>query len=136
MENDVAQIIRDRFAALKTRDFSALYASYHPQAPFLEQFPDEESYLEYAQQALAGLLVREVHIGAWRTTAEGVEVICTLNFATDGETQTLFELARLIATPDGWRYHSAQKLTAEDYVGKPEDLDFVHFDRQPLKIRF
>ncbi len=135
-EEWAVKLIRQRFAALEAREFSALYASYHPLAPFVEQFPDEKSYLDFACQALARMTLLGSYIGEVRTAAEGVEVICALHFALDGEAQSLFELALLLPTADGWRYHSGQKLTAEDYPGQAEDLTFDHFDQQQPKIRF
>ena len=50
--------------------------------------------------------------------------------------QYFYELALLRKTADGWRYHSAQKLSGEDYSGPPEQLDFCHFDSIAQKIRF
>ena len=78
----------------------------------------------------------EAHVGVSRTTAEGVELICALRFESGGTVQTLYELALLMPTEAGWRYHSAQKLSAEDYQGEFAALDFVHFDQQSTKIRF
>jgi hypothetical protein len=40
----------------------------------------------------------------------------------------------LIKTTAGWRYHSAQKLSHEDYPGEPERVDFDHFDQVVQKI--
>ena len=130
------ELIRQRFAALEAHDFTALYTSYHPQAPFLEQFPSPEAYLDFAAQALSKLKLSETSIGATRETEEGIELICALSFELAGESQTLYELALLMLTEEGWRYHSAQKLSAEDYQGEFAALDFSHFDQQPTKIRF
>ena len=55
----VIELIRQRFAALEAHDFTALYASYHPQAPFLEQFPSLAAYLDFAAQALSKLKLSE-----------------------------------------------------------------------------
>ncbi|WP_020675653.1 hypothetical protein [Geopsychrobacter electrodiphilus] len=129
-------LIRVRFAALKEQNFSLLYASYHPRAPFLEQFPTLNSYREFAVQTLSDLRLYDADVGASRVTPEGVEIICILRFDLGSEVQILYELVLVIPTDLGWRYHSAQKLSTEDYQGEFAALDFVHFDHQSPKIRF
>ena len=48
--------------------------------------------------------------------------------------QDLFELGRFIRTDAGWRYHSGQKLTREDFQGTLDELTFGHFDQASQKI--
>lgn len=134
--SEAADLIRLRFDALKSQDFAALYSSYHPRSPFIEQFTGVTDYIEFAEQALSDITVRKTHIGASRKTAEGIELICVMRFELGGEPQTIYELALLLPTGDGLRYHSAQKLTAEDYTGAAEDLSFSDFDQASPKIRF
>jgi len=134
--HDAKELIQQRFAALKQGNFAGIYASYHPQAPFLEQFPGEEDYLAFAAENLGRIEVVETSIGTSRSTAEGVEIICALNYFLDGDSHRLFELALVMETAAGWRYHSAQKLSAEDYSGPFSALDFKYFDQQSVKIRF
>ena len=130
------KLIQQRYDALAAGDFAALYASYHSQSPFIEQFPQEQDYLEFAAETLARLGVLQAHIGDLRETEEGIEVVCGLHFELDGQEQVMFELALLVDEDGRWRYHSAQKLTAEDYSGEFAGLDFEHFDSQATKIRF
>jgi SEC-C motif-containing protein len=130
------ELIRLRYAALEEQSYSLLYASYHPQAPFIEQFPDVTAYLDFAAQSLAGMRLCEAYVGASRTTSEGVELICAIRFEMGAGMQTMYELALVRQTEVGWRYHSAQKLSGEDYQGEFAALDFIHFDRQSPKIRF
>jgi len=136
MISAVKEQIQQRFAALAQRDFARLYASYHPQAPFRAQFPVEADYLVFAAEVLGRMEVIETGIGASRISTQGVEIICVLHFSLDGDSQRLFELALFMESPAGWRYHSAQKLTGEDYSGPFFGLDFSNFDQQPVKIRF
>jgi hypothetical protein len=136
MISAVKEQIQQRFTALAQRDFARLYASYHPLAPFRAQFPSAADYLAFAAETLGRIEVIETGIGAGRVSAEGVEIICALHFALDGDLQRLFELALFMETPAGWRYHSAQKLTTEEYAGAFSALDFSYFDQQPVKIRF
>ena len=135
-ETTPAGLILQRFEDLKIGNFSALYASYHAQSPFLQQFLQLEDYVEFAAQSLAGLSPLEVQTGPSRDSGEGVEVICMMVFELNGSQQTLYELALLLPTEDGWRYHSAQKLTPEDFGGAFSGLDFSHFDQQAIKVRF
>lgn len=134
--SEAADLIRLRFDSLKSHDFVALYSSYHPRSPFIEQFPSVTDYLEFAEQALSDITVRKARIRTSRKTAEGVELICAMRFELGGEPQTIYELALLLPTGDGLRYHSAQKLTTEDYTGVVENLSFADFDQASPKIRF
>ncbi|MCF6180135.1 MAG: hypothetical protein L3J63_12230 [Geopsychrobacter sp.] len=130
------ELVRLRFTALKEQNFLFLYASYHPRSPFLELFPHADIYLEFAVQNLAPMRLCASEVGASRATAEGVELICMLRFELDGKLQTMYELALLEPIESGWRYHSAQKLSAEDYQGEFAALEFIHFDHQSPKVRF
>lgn len=133
----VQQFLERRFAALNQGDYEAVYASYHCDAPFLEQFGDRSTYLRFAKQQLT-----EIKVENWKclcqrqVAAQQIEVILTMEIATPAGSQNFFELALLIKTTDGWRYHSAQKLGPDDYSGSPDQLDFSHFDDAAQKIRF
>ncbi len=130
------ELLRLRFTALEEQNFALLYASYHPRAPFLEQFPSPTAYLEFAAQSLFGMRFCDAQVGVSRVTAGGVEQICAMRFELSGDEQIMYELALLKPTDSGWRYHSAQKLPTEDYLGEFAALDFVHFDQQTTKVRF
>lgn len=132
----VEEFIQQRFSALAQGNFPQVYASYHPEAPFLQQFPGEEDYLIFATESLTQIKVLTTYIGEQRATARGIEMICGLEYSLDGEPQRLFELALVMETARGWRYHSAQKLTADDYFGPFAALDFKVFDEQAVKICF
>lgn len=132
-----ADCLRQRFAALRRGDYAAVYATYHPQAPFLQHFPDLSSYLTFAREQLA-----EVELVAWQMTKERcldvmqVECIQIVEFAYEGTTSRMVELALLIDTSQGWRYHSAQKLDALDLPVSAVLADFSHFDQAHDKVRF
>lgn len=132
----VDQVLRQRLTALKSQTYPEIYTSYHPDAPFLDQFPGVQSYVSFAEQALAGMKILASHVGATRETEEGVEILCGIRFELNGESQTLFELALFLPVAGVWKYHSAQKLTAEDFSGDFDQLSFELFDEQPTKIRF
>lgn len=126
-----------RFAALAAGDYRAVYAGYHPQSPLCQQFPDASAYLQFARQQLQGIKVVSWQCLRQRSITLGeVECLLVLRIDVAGETTTLFELARLIQGPEGWQYHSAQKLTAEDFTGPQDRIDFHHFDRARTRIRF
>lgn len=129
------QFLTQRFAALANADYAAVYASYHADAPFLQSFPDCAAYLAYADQCLGAVRIR-----SWQSlrqrilTADRQEHLLLMELEVDGSSQDFFELALLINSADGWRYHSAQKLSREDYGGAPEQLDFCHFEQAVQKI--
>ncbi len=131
------KLLTTRFDALESGDYSSVYASYHPEAPFRQNFSGEPDYLDFAQVQLAQVQVMSWQMLGRRTLAEGrVEQVLSMEIEMDCSRQWLYELALLIWTEDGWRYHSAQKMSAEDYSGVPEQIDFSHFDQATEKIRY
>ena len=129
-------LLEGRLRALAGSDFALVYASYHPDAPFLQHFPARQDYLDFAEQNLADVWLVEWKVFAQRRRGSATEVLCWLRMDIGGTRRDLYELARLIASDDGWSYHSAQKLTPEDYAGPVEKIDFHHFDNAEPKIRF
>ncbi len=132
-----ADCLRRRFAAHRRGDYTAIYASYHPQAPFLQHFPDLSSYLTFAREQLT-----DVELVAWQMTMERcldamqVECIQIIEYAHEGAIRCMVELALLINTSQGWLYHSAQKLDAQDVPAPAVLTDFSHFDQTVDKVRF
>ena len=134
---NIQKFFQDRFAALIRGDYATVYASYHPDAPFLQQFDNLDAYLCFARQQLSGVKVRNWQCLQQRFIDEQqIEAILAMEIVTAEGSQSFYELALLIETADGWRYHSAQKLGADDYSGSAEQLDFCHFDDVNQKIRF
>ncbi len=130
------ELLESRFVSLQAGDYAGVYASYHDDAPFRQQFSGEADYLAFARQQLAQIQVHSWRILRQRQTEEGqVEAILCMEIVVDGAIQFFYEMALLISSDQGWRYHSAQKLSSEDYSGAPAQLDFYHFDRVAEKIR-
>lgn len=131
------QLLAERFAALDCADFVTVYATYHPDAPFIQQFADRETYVQFAQQQLS-----DIQVKGWKSLrqrqidADQQEHLLVMELSVDGVDQYFYESALLINTPAGWRYHSAQKLSVEDYAGPPEQIEFAHFDQVAQKIRY
>ncbi len=129
--------LRRRFEAHRRGDYAAIYASYHPRAPFLQHFPDLSSYLTFALEQLT-----DVELVAWQCTQERrlaggqVECIQLMDFSHEGAISRMVELALLIKTSHGWRYHSAQKLDAQDLPVPAVQIDFRHFDQVSHQVRF
>lgn len=129
------QFLKTRFDALGRGDFAAVHGSYHAQAPFLQNFSDPAAYIEFAEQNLG-----EIDIASWKSlrqrtlAADRQEHLLVMELSAEGGSLFFYELALLIDTPAGWRYHSAQKLAQEDYSGPPEQIDFSHFDQVDQKI--
>ena len=129
------ELLAKRFAALDSADFITVYATYHQDSPFVAQFSDREAYVRFAQQQLGN-----IRVSSWQSLrlreidATQQEHLLVMQLAVDGVSQYFYELALLINTPAGWRYHSAQKLSVEDYPGPPEQIQFAHFDQVSQKI--
>lgn len=131
------ELLSRRFAALGCGDFAVVYDTYAEDSPFIQQFSDCVSYVHFAQQQLGSINVR-----SWKSLSqrhlEGnqQEHLLVMELTVDGVSQYFYELALLVGTAAGWRYHSAQKLSSEDYSGPPEQIRFSHFDQVQQKIRY
>ena len=133
----VLQFLESRFSALSRGDYAAVYDNYHPEAPFLQQFGSRSNYLRFARQQLGVIEIKNWSSLQQRLVAERqLEVLLVMEIITAAQPQFFYELALLIETADGWRYHSAQKMGADDYPGPAEEIDFHHFDNIAQKIRF
>ncbi|MCK5826091.1 MAG: hypothetical protein KAG93_03590 [Desulfuromusa sp.] len=133
----VRQLLEQRFSSLSAGDYAAVYDSYHHAAPFLQQFSSRSTYVRFARQQLSEIEIKNWHCLKQRPVAEfQLEVLLVMEIATEVGTQFFYELALLIETDSGWRYHSAQKLGADDYPGPPSQIDFCNFNNASQKIRF
>ena len=131
------QFLEQRFAALAAGDFAGVYDSYHEDALFRGHFPERDMYVRFAEEQLAGIKVTRWCCLDRRMPAENnMECLLVSWLEVDGEEQLFYELALLLMTEQGWKYHSAQKLGTDDYRGVPERIRFEHFDDAPEKIRF
>jgi len=133
----VQQLLEHRFSALAGGDYPAVYDSYHPDAPFLQQFSNRSTYVRFARQQLSDIEIKNWSCLNRRVVNElQLEVLLVMEIVTESTPQFFYELALLIETDSGWRYHSAQKLGTDDYPGPPNQIDFCHFDNAAQKIRF
>ncbi len=133
----VQQLLEHRFSALAGGDYPAVYDSYHPDAPFLQQFSGCSTYVRFARQQLSDIKIINWFCLNQRVVNElRLEVLLVMEIATESASQFFYELALLIETTEGWFYHSAQKLEGDDYLGPPDQIDFYHFDNVAQKIRF
>ena len=131
------QFLEKRFAALSHGDYAEVYAGYHEDAPFRRQFNDRETYIRFARQQLSFIEVKSWSCLRQRPLdSNQVECLLVMEVVVDATSQYFYELALLIKIAAGWRYHSAQKLGAAEYVGMPDQIDFHHFDCVSEKIRF
>lgn len=133
----VQQLLEHRFSALAGGDYPAVYDSYHPDAPFLQQFSDRNTYIRFARQQLSDIkIINWFCLNQRVVNGLRLEVLLVMEIATESASQFFYELALLIETTEGWLYHSAQKLGGDDYLGPPDQIDFYHFDNVSQKIRF
>ncbi|WP_303721245.1 hypothetical protein [Malonomonas rubra] len=131
------RLLAKRFAALEAGDFATVYATYHKDSPFTQQFSSRGTYVRYAEQNLSAIRVKNwCPLRQRQLDDKQLEYLLVMELEVAGETKHFYELALLINTSDGWRYHSAQKLTVEDYPGPPEQIQFSHFDQVEQKIRY
>jgi SEC-C motif-containing protein len=132
--------LQERFTALERGDYPAVFSSYHAESPFRRQFPHLAGYLAYAREHLAGILVHSwACLKTRRSGTDEVECLLRVDMSVGGDCCTMVELATLIRTGHGWRYHSAEKLDPQQCTAlsaTPETLDFSLFDRNPCKVRF
>lgn len=96
-------LILGRVAALAAGDYSAIFASYHPDAPFRRFFPDLATYLAYAVSDLAGAFrVSDCRILLSRTNGERAEVLFVQIIEHGDERFESFEIGRCRVDGDGW----------------------------------
>lgn len=132
-----ALLIESRMRAFEQSEFSLVYDSYHIESPFLQHFTDKSDYLSFAGQELGDIVLAGWKMfGQRQINDQAVEVLLWMQMGEGEDALDLFELALLLLTKTGWRYHSAQKLTREDYAGDFDQIEFCHFDQAAEKIRF
>ena len=130
------QFWAQRFADLSAGNYKAIYFSYHPRAPFRENFLSAREYVLFAKAQLSAIEVKDWQFVTYRELADDqVECLVTMQLSCDGVVQYFYELALVVRSEQQWLYHSAQKLSAEDYSGPPEQINFEHFDQVVQKIR-
>lgn len=130
------QFLATRFSALQQGDYKAVFHSYHPDSPFRQQFSGVASYGQFAAEHLAHISVKAWQCLDMRWPSESeVECILLMQVQAAATITEYYELALLISTSEGWRYHSAQKLSSDEVpVGK--SIDFIDFDAAQNQVRF
>lgn len=96
-------LIHGRVAALAAGDYSAIFASYHPEAPFLRCFPDRDAYLAYAAENLAGAFrISDCRILRSRMSGEQADVLFIQTIEHGKEHFASLEIGRCRVDGDGW----------------------------------
>lgn len=132
-----ADLVTARLEAFAHGNFAFIYDSYHPDSFFRQQFPDRTAYIAYAQATLAAEFeIVENRVLKGRRTGSDAEIIFYLVTRFQGERQESFELARLLQTDDGWRYHSSQKLCRAEFRGAIGEIDWSDFEKARDKVVF
>jgi SEC-C motif-containing protein len=132
-----AELIRARCRALAAGDFATVYDTYHPDSNFRRQFPARQDYLDYAETVLAAdFRITECRILRQRSAEGGVNLLLYFAYLYRGSRSELFELALLLRTEAGWRYHSAQKLQRPEFAGAIEAIDWEDFEKVREKVVF
>ncbi|BCR05385.1 UPF0225 protein [Desulfuromonas versatilis] len=131
------ELVQARARAFGRGDFEFIYDSYHPESYFIEQFPDRAAYLRYGQRTLAeDFEILECRILMEKTGGDEARVIFYLDTRFKGTRSESFELSLFLRTPEGWRYHSSQKLSREEYTGQIADIGWDDFEKVKDKVYF
>ncbi len=132
-----AELVLARARAFARGDFGFIYDSYHPESYFIEQFPSRQSYLLYGRQSLADdFEIVECRILKEKAAGDDAQVMFYLDTLFKGVRSESFELSLFMKTSEGWRYHSSQKLSRDDYSGAIGDLDWDDFEKVKDKVFF
>ncbi|WP_139800673.1 YchJ family metal-binding protein [Geothermobacter hydrogeniphilus] len=131
------RLVEERVEAFREGNFGFIYDSYHPDAPFLEQFPDREEYLSYAAEEIAGsCTIERMTILYERQQDARAEVVIQQLLKTAAGYQESFELVRLGMVAGGWKYLGSERIERKDFQGRPEDLRPKDFERVPNRFFF
>lgn len=88
-------LIQQRVAAFMQHDFRAIFHSYHPEAPFLQFFPDCEAYLAYAAAELVNTIsISTCEILRCYQQGETAQVLFRQRVIYKGEVLNSLEIAR------------------------------------------
>jgi SEC-C motif-containing protein len=132
-----SQLVLARSRAFAVGDFGFIYDSYHPDSNFCRQFADRQAYLDYARSVLAAdFVIQDCRILRQRVEGDRASVIFYLDVRFRGERIETFELALLLSTGEGWRYHSGQKLGRDEYRGEIEAIGWDDFEKVKEKVFF
>jgi SEC-C motif-containing protein len=132
-----AELVQARGRAFSAGDFGFIYDSYHADSNFRSQFPDRKAYLAAGKNSLG----RDFRIDQCRVLKEKIDggearVIFYLDTRYRGQREETFELSLFLLTDGGWRYHSSQKLSRDEFTGPVDEIDWADFDRVKDQVFF
>jgi len=129
------QLIEQRVVAVGCGDFEFIYDSYHPQAPFLQQFSQRQEYLDFAEEQIHGHChIESCRILRQRLDEERAELILHQLLRIDAGYQETLERAELLLFEGDWRYLGSLRMNRAEYSGPLAGIDFSDFDRIPNKV--
>lgn len=131
-----ADLVRARVRAFDAGDFGFIYDTYHPDSYFRRQFPDRAAYLLHGRSLSGDFSIREFRILKECVEGDEARLIFYLDTLYRGERSESFELSLFLMTPQGWRYHSGQKLSREEFSGEIEAIDWEDFEKVKDKVFF
>jgi SEC-C motif domain protein len=114
-------LIQERFAAFMQHDFRAIFHSYHPDAPFLQFFPDCDAYLAYAAAEIVDTFsIRACQVLRSCQQDGTAEVFFRQQLIHKGEVIDSLEIARCRRDEHGkWLFMAGLRLDARKL---PADL--------------
>jgi len=124
------QLVEDRIQAFRQGNFEFIYDSYHPEAPFLEQFPDRDEYLVFARAVISGSCsIEKVTVHFEQQQQDRALIIFQQLLKTESGYQESFELAHLEMLAGTWKYLGSERIERGDFKGRPEDLRPADFEK-------
>lgn len=120
-------LIQERVAAFMQQDFLAIFHSYHSDAPFLNFFPDCDTYLAYATAEIAGIFeISACEILRTFQHDEAAEVLFRQHLRHKGEVIDSLEIGRCLRDAGGkWFFVAALRL---DILKLPADIQSCSWD--------
>jgi len=120
-------LIEERVAAFIQQDFRAIFHSYHPDAPFLNFFPDCDIYLAYATSEIAGIFqISACEILRKCLQGDTAEILFRQRWHHQGEILDSLEIGRCRRVADGrWFFVATLRL---EPLKLPADLQDCLWD--------
>lgn len=127
-ESSPLNVLDRRMAALQDGDFAAIFHSYHPDSPFLQQFSTLDEYLNFADEMLVGQSLIE-SCTYLEKRVSGSQALILLHQVTvvGGNRQESVELAILKRVDREWLYHSSQRVLVEGLAISPQEMTIDMF---------
>lgn len=132
-----SQLVAARCRAFQQGDFGFIYDSYHPEAPFLELYPNRRDYLLQGQRELQPhFRILDCRVLKEDRAGSEARVLFHLVTSFQGVATETFEPSNFQQTATGWRYNSSLKLARDKFPGGLAEIDWSDFHLVEGRLRF